>query len=66
MISGENQSPAPYLYWIKTQFFSLLFYLVKLILIKIYKSLWDRSYTYTLRYTFDIVHLQVKLRLFAY
>jgi hypothetical protein len=58
MINGGNQSLALYLYRIKTQFFFLLFYHANLILSKI--SLSDRSCTYTLCYTFDLVHLQVK------
>jgi hypothetical protein len=61
MISGGNQSPTSFLLFNQTQFLSLLFYIVNLILSVIYQSLWDRSCTYTLYYIFDLVHLQVKL-----
>jgi hypothetical protein len=66
MISGGNQSPTSFLLLNQTQFLSLLLYIANLILSIIYQSLWDRSCTYTLYYIFDLVHLQVKLRLFAY
>jgi hypothetical protein len=66
MISGGNQSPTSFLLLNQTQFLSLLLYIANLILSIIYQSLWDRSCTYTLYYIFDLVHLQVKLRLFTY
>jgi hypothetical protein len=66
MISGGNQSPTLYLYQITNQSFVLLFFIAKLVLIKIYQSLWDRSCTCILCYDIDLVHLQVKLQLVAY
>jgi hypothetical protein len=52
MISGGNQSLTSFSLFNQTQFFSLLFYIANLISNKIYQSLWDRSCTYTLYYTF--------------
>jgi hypothetical protein len=66
MISGGNQSPTSFLLLNQTQFLSILLYIANLILSIIYQSLWNQSCTYTLYYIFDLVHLQVKLRLFAY
>jgi hypothetical protein len=66
MISGGNQSPTSFLLLNQTQFLSILLYIANLILSIIYQALWNRSCTYTLYYIFDLVHLQVKLRLFAY
>jgi hypothetical protein len=60
MISGGNQSPTSFSLFNQTQFLRLLFYIANLFLNIIYQSLWDRSCTYTLYYTFDLVHLQVK------
>jgi hypothetical protein len=51
MINGGNQSPTSFSLFNQTQFFSILFYIANLISNKIYQSLWDRSYTYTLYYT---------------